>query len=187
MKLTSLWKDGLALGGEDQEVRKTVAYGQWAGVIAKSVLLTLGADLDLNEDRIWERCMYLQSFFLWGFESWVCGRKITSTITTAAKTPLLARSKQLLQTSWLEAFRNCLVSTGISSLYPTASVGQSLLWPHVSALFVLRQALAQDSWPAWPATFAASWFWSPFNCAWVTAVPPRRPRPLPPAKNHHSW
>ena len=97
------------------------------------------------------------------------------------KTPLLARSKQLLQTSLTQAFRSCLVSTGISSpLCPTSSVGQSLLWPHISALLS-----SEKHWHRTPGlthgqqlpTFAASRFcWSPFCCALVTAVYPPTPK-----------
>lgn len=140
-KLTSLWRDGLALvEGVDQGGQENCGLWPVSWVIAKSFLLTLGADLDLKcEDRIWEVCP-CRIFFLWGFGSWVCGRTITSTITTAAKCLCLLTPSSSPKLPWLKP--SGAASSAQAS--PPCSVPQ-LLWDKVYCGLISQLSCPQRS------------------------------------------
>ena len=148
IKLTSLWRDGLALvEGVDQGRQENCGLWPVSWVIAKSVLLTLGADLDLRcEDRIWE--VYpCRIFFLWGFGSWVCGRTITSTIKMLqnASACLLQAAPRNFPDSSLQELP-CQLRHLLPALSHIFCGTKSTVASYLSSL-VLREALAQDSWP----------------------------------------
>lgn len=123
-----------------------LACGQW--VIAKSVLLTLGADLDLTcEDRIWE--VYPCRIFS-------CEALEVEYVVEQSPQPL-----QLLQNASACLLQAAPPNFPDSSLQELPRQHRHLL-PALSHSFcgtkstvasclsslVLRQALAQDSWPA---------------------------------------
>lgn len=127
-----LWEKGWT-----KEVRKT---GLWP--VGDSKICPADTGCRLGPDMWGQdlRGVSLQDFFLWGFGSWVCGRTITSTITTAVKRLCLLAPSSSSKLLWLKP--SGAASSAQAS--PPRSIPQ-LLWDKVYCGLVSQLSSPQTS------------------------------------------